>query len=206
VQDVTLNKNNQLLYGLSLSVPSFKIQMQYLKNNNYQTLTLNQMLDTPLNKTVALTFDDGYIDIIQNAYPIMRQYGFHGTVFAITGMIGLPGYMDWNDLKTLQAAGWEIDSHTVNHLDLTTISAANANYQITQSKKDIEQELGTKVNFFCYPSGKYNNETVNLVKAAGYIGATTTNYGTNNSVSNIFTLERIRIDGGATLANFTSPL
>ena len=205
IQNVA-DTSDQLLVNLSLAPTFFQEEMAYLKTNHYETLTLDEMSDTPLNKKVALTFDDGYIDIYQNAYPMMEKLGFQGTVFAITDLVGTPGYMNWDNLKTLQKAGWSIESHTVSHPDLANLSNDQANYQIVESKKIIEKELGAKVNFFCYPSGKYNNETVVLLKAAGYKGAVTTQYGTENSVYNLFELQRIRINGGTSLNSFTSPL
>ncbi|MDD3774131.1 MAG: polysaccharide deacetylase family protein [Patescibacteria group bacterium] len=197
---------DQLLYGLSLSISSFQEQMNYLKNNNYKTLTLTEMLDHPLAKSVVLTFDDGYIDIYQKAYPIMQKVGYRGVIFVITDLVSTPGYMSWEELKELKNAGWEMGSHTLSHPSLETLDFDSATNQIASSKKIIEKTLQTKVNFFCYPAGKYNQETIKILKSADYIGAVTTQYGLENSRNNIFELERIRINGGASLNDFTAPI
>lgn len=220
IQDLT-DDGDQLLYGLSLSISSFQEEMNYLKKNNYKTLTLTEMLDNQLAKSVVLTFDDGYIDVYQNAFPIMQKSGFSGVVFIITDLVGTPGYMSWEELKELKNAGWEMGSHTLSHPSLETLDFDSATKQIVESKKIIEQKLSDasvgaptskdrrediKVNFFCYPAGKYNQETIEILKNNGYVGAVTTQYGKENSRTNIFELERIRINGGASLENFTIAL
>ena len=90
--------------------------------------------------------------------------------------------------------GWEIDSHTVHHLDVSTLSGSELREEVAGSRKDIQQRFHQPVNFFCYPSGRYDAQAIQAVRAAGYLGATTEDQGLA-SKSQMYTLKRIRVDG-----------
>ncbi|MDP4177080.1 MAG: Ig-like domain-containing protein, partial [Bacillota bacterium] len=115
---------------LKVSKEKFKKQLQYLKDNGYSTLTLNEIYDFIVNhkcipeKSVALTFDDGYNDNYTNAFPLIKEYGYKATVFVVTNWIdkeGLP-YISSEHLKEMDTAGMDIESHTLNHDHLPTLS------------------------------------------------------------------------------------
>ncbi|MBU2595377.1 polysaccharide deacetylase family protein [Patescibacteria group bacterium] len=189
--------------NLSLSPAIFKAEAEYLFQENYQTITLSELFNDTSGKKVVLTFDDGYKDVVDNALPVLKEYGFRGVVFVIVDNVGKPGYLSFDDLALLKNEGWEIGSHSLTHLDLVVSSAA-AKAEIFDSRKILQDRLGIQVNFFCYPAGKYNDSTLSLVKDAGYLGAVTTESGTKNSKINIFELKRIRIQNAETLFGFKS--
>ena len=196
IQDVSDN--------LSLSPAKFRSEVEYLSQNNYQVITLSELFnDTPGEKAV-LTFDDGYKDVIDNALPVLKKFGFRGVVFIIVNNIGQSGYMSFDDLRVLKNEGWEIGSHSLTHPDFKILSDELAKKQIVESKKILEDGLNIKIEYFCYPAGRYNETTVNLVKEAGYVGAVTIKPGTKNSKDKIFELKRIRIQSAETLFGFKS--
>jgi peptidoglycan/xylan/chitin deacetylase (PgdA/CDA1 family) len=100
---------------------------------------------------------------------------------------------------------WEIDSHTVHHLDPTTLSPSQLRYELVVSRRDLRRLFGVPVNFFCYPAGAYDPAVVAATKAAGYLAATTTNPGLA-SPSQLFALVRIRVAGGESLGEFAAGL
>lgn len=189
---------------LYLDPLSFQEEADYLAQENYQVITLSELFNDTPGKKVVLTFDDGYKDAVVNALPILKKYGFRGVVFIIVNNVGKLGYMGWNDLAELKNEGWEIGSHSLTHPDFEYLSDDEAKRQIIESKKILEEKLNTKIEYFCYPSGKYNEKTIPILKSAEYLGAVTTNYGRENLKANIFELKRIRILNTETLYGFKS--
>ena len=103
------------------------------------------------------------------------------------------------------AAGWELDAHTITHPDLTQIDDAQLWHEVRGSRTALEREFHVRVDFFCYPSGRYDAHVVAAVRRAGYLGATTTNYGLAKP-SDIYTLSRVRINGSDRIAGFARKL
>jgi peptidoglycan/xylan/chitin deacetylase (PgdA/CDA1 family) len=211
------------ILGKSLTVKNtlFQQQLAYLKQHNYHTITMNQLFDAlyfggPLPvHPIILTFDDGYEDVYQFAFPLLKQYNYTGTFNIITGMANTPGYLTWDNIKAMLAGGMQIASHTVHHLDMGQLllySKSKAQFEMQQSKATLQQEFGITIQQFCYPSGEpFRSESVTLqqeivamLAADGYIGATNDPGQTGDYQSNQrpFDLLRTRVDGRNTLLNF----
>ncbi len=196
--------DNQIEVGLDVPPSQFELQIQSLVEHGYKSLLVKDLFVANSNKSVAITFDDGYDDIYKNAYPILKKYGFTATVFIITGNTGKDLYLTWDQIRELQKAGWEIGSHTVSHPDLTKISSSQAANQIKESKIALESALGAIIYSFCYPAGKYNEETESFVKSAGYTYAFSTKSGIENFLNQPYSIKRIRISGTDGIKNFNS--
>ncbi|MFA6850169.1 MAG: polysaccharide deacetylase family protein [Selenomonadaceae bacterium] len=200
---VVLNYHKIDNMNISLSVlpKDFDQQMAYLKKNNYHTITPNELYDSLNNGTelpenpVILTFDDGYRDNYTYAYPILKKYGFKGTIFVITSFMDVqPNYITWEQAKEMEADGTiDIESHTVDHKSMTGLSDDQLRDELVLSKREIEQRLGKQVNFMAYPTGTYNLHIAQFVKEAGYKGAFTIKYGNVDKASNVYALERVPI-------------
>jgi peptidoglycan/xylan/chitin deacetylase (PgdA/CDA1 family) len=165
--------------GLTVSATNFTKQLQYLKDNNFNVLTLAELYQAVANgkvpeKTVVLTFDDGYEDNFTVAYPKLQEFGYKATFFIITSKVGMADYMNEDQLKQLSKSGNEIASHTVHHLSLDTVSGITLEREITESKTYLEKLTGVSVIDFCYPSGKFSDEAKKDLKEAGYKMAVTT--------------------------------
>jgi len=194
--------SNKIEAGLDLPPEQFEQEMASLNQKGYQTLNISQLFQTDQENKIVLTFDDGYKDIITNAYPILHKYNYTATVYIISDFAGRDDYLNWDDIRTLKNSGWEIGSHTVSHYDLTRIPLDQAQSEITQSKAKIETELGITISSFCYPSGKYNADIIKLVQQAGYQNSTTTKAGRSNAQQSAFELKRVRIGGSETIEHF----
>lgn len=190
--------------GTSLEVrpEEFFKQIEYLYTQGYQTTSLDLLFAKQSGKKIIITFDDGYKDALENAYPILEQYGYTATIYPIVGKIGKEGYVSWDDLVFLEKAGWTIGSHTLNHTQLTKVDSSRAYKELTQSKALLEKYLVKPVEHFCYPFGDYDFSVEMLVKSAGYKTAVTTVIGKTNSSGEKFALKRIRISGTDTLEHF----
>lgn len=191
-------------YNLSVPTSVFSQQMASLSLRGYGTVSTKELFSTDQSNKIILTFDDGYKDVITNAFPVMQNYGFKGTVFVIVGSIGKDDYMTLEDLKTLRDAGWEIGSHTLSHPDLAKASPEKAQREITESKARLEADLGITIDTICYPSGRYSPEVLTTVQDSGYHFAVTTKPGRSNLRSDAYTLKRVRINGPDSLNQFTS--
>jgi len=199
---------------LSLPGPDFELQLRYLANESYQSITMQDLIrhiqrGAPLPpKPVLLTFDDGYKDAFTVAFPLLKKYGFTGTFFIFTKPINEENreYLSWQEVELMSAAGMEIGSHSYSHPDLRKLSGDALHREIVGSKEDIEAHIQRPVLFFCYPSGAYDNRVVQAVSEAGYWGAVTTRQGANHSGANRLTLQRVRVHGEAGLERFDALL
>lgn len=190
------SNESQLGKNLSVNPANFDSQMKWLDDNDYQTLKVSDLTDPDKKeiskilfqkkKPIAITFDDGYADAYTNAYPILKKYQMTATFYIIRNYVGKTEYMNQNQIDALSAANMEIGSHTLSHPDLSKLDATSARKQIFNSKE--------KAASFCYPAGKYNSTTIDLVQQAGYTTAVTTHSGIASQDSNGFELPRVRIE------------
>ncbi|MFQ5854962.1 MAG: polysaccharide deacetylase family protein [Anaerolineae bacterium] len=189
--------------GLSVPSTSFEGHLRYLKDNGYHTISLHQLLlhltrGEPLpERPIILTFDDGYRDNYENAFPLLEKYGFTGTFFLITNFIdeGRPAYLTWDQVKHLARVGNEIGAHSRDHPDLRGKDTDFLVWQILGAKEAIQNGAGITPRFFSYPSGKYNDNVIAILASAHYWGAVTVKQGIHQSSDRTFELQRIRIDG-----------
>jgi peptidoglycan/xylan/chitin deacetylase (PgdA/CDA1 family) len=108
-------------------------------------------------------------------------------------------------VRELLAAGWELDAHSITHPDLTRLDDIELWHQVYGSRTELQRQFHVPVDFFCYPSGRYDARVINAVRLAGYLGATTTRYGLARP-REMYTLSRIRIDGSDHVAGFAQKL
>jgi peptidoglycan/xylan/chitin deacetylase (PgdA/CDA1 family) len=108
-------------------------------------------------------------------------------------------------VRAMLAARWELDAHTITHPDLTTVSDEQLQHEVAGSRRILQRMFGVPVDFFCYPAGRYDAHVVAAVRRAGFLGATTENYGLARPPQ-YFTLARIRITGGESIAGFAEEM
>ena len=191
---------------------NFELQMQHLKEVGYTPVTMQEGYEIITKKSsgppkpVAITFDDGFSDQLK-AFDILKKYNFKATFYIIVGgnasdyCIGVEkskngcgdSYMNWNQIKTISDSGLiEIASHTIDHLQLSSLSPSMQKFQIFESKRILQERLGKQIYSFAYPYGKYNQTSVDLVAQAGYTNAAGVNASEYQSPKDILNLNRIR--------------
>ncbi|SMC56281.1 Polysaccharide deacetylase [Papillibacter cinnamivorans DSM 12816] len=185
----------------------FREEMDWLKEHKYHTLTLEEFYNTltgggevPENP-VLITFDDGYADNYQTAWPILRQHGFTAAFFIVTDYVG-PYRISWEQLKELSQAGISIGSHSVSHRDLSALTRKQQEEELEVSRQLLEDNLGIPLRAFCYPYGKYNKTTMKLLGNLEYRMGFTTRPGRVHAGDDLFQLRRIYILGGIPLSEF----
>lgn len=194
------HKVDDVYIALSIPPVEFERQMAYLRDNGYTTISpdeLRNSLEMGVSlpdKPVLITFDDGYADNYQKAYPILKKYGYKATIFVITDFLSTnPNYITWDQAREMQANGITIASHTMQHKSLTDLSDAAVRAELAGSKAALSYQLGVEDVYFAYPTGTYNIHVMQLVQEAGYKGAFTIKYGDVDAASSLFALERVPV-------------
>lgn len=197
--------------GNELRVPKekFREQMKYLKDNAYTTLSLDELYSFIINnkpipeKSIVLTFDDGYKDNYNNAYPILKEFGFNATVFVITNCVDKEAaFLTSKQLKEMEKNKIDIESHTLNHDKLDKLSYDKQIETLKGSKEYLEKLLNKKIKYIGYPYGEYNDTAVKATKDTGYTMAFTTESGWANKNQGVYTLHRVYISANYNMEEF----
>lgn len=191
---------------LSIAPDKLEAQFQWLSQNGYTPITLDTLYGVfykkeDINKPIVLTFDDGYIDFYVNAFQILKKYNYHAVSFIPTGLIGTSYYMSWDQIKEINNSGLvSFQAHTINHLNLPSLSYSDKLYQLVTSKKTLEQQTGKTVNFIAYPYGASDPETWRAALSAGFVGGVGTWLGKSTGPG--INMPRIRISGNISPLEF----
>lgn len=175
---------------LALSPDLFERQMTMLVRRGWHATTFrNAVHDPPAPKTLAVTFDDAFASVYEQAYPILSSLGMPATVFAPTSFMSerqplqwngidhwlqtdaapeLAG-MSWEDLGGLQEAGWEVGSHTRTHPRLTNLDDAAVRDELAESRHDISTNLSAPCETVAYPYGDVDQRVADAAESAGYL-------------------------------------
>lgn len=187
----------------------FEQQMKLLHDWGYTSITASMLIraitegaELPPHPFL-LTIDDGNLDNYTNAFPIMQKYGFTGALYLVGNYVGAENYISVEQVLEMHNAGWEVGSHSLNHLDLTKVSADTARAEVIRSRKVLEEMLGIPVLTFAYPFGAYNNAALEYVKTAGYSGAMgASGYTPSQGLWNLYYLQRVEIKGSEDAKTF----
>jgi peptidoglycan/xylan/chitin deacetylase (PgdA/CDA1 family) len=193
------------LKGLYVSRGLFERQLGELKRAGFKTAGHERPAHEAGNpdKRVALTFDDGFANVLQNGIEALRRSEFRAIEFLVAGLLG--GTNEWEiregearerlmdeaQVKEWLAAGHEIGSHTLTHPYLSRVSCEQAREEIAASKKKLEDSFGVAVRHFCYPYGDFTPAVRDMVGEAGYATACTTEFGVNTATTPRLELRRI---------------
>jgi peptidoglycan/xylan/chitin deacetylase (PgdA/CDA1 family) len=192
--------------GLYVSRPEFRQEMSWLAAHGYQGVTLDEVEHawyhggTLPAKPIVITFDNGYPEQVRFAPSVLDRYGWPGVLFEITEEHLTPPY-----IRPIVAKGWEVDSHSATHPDLTQISGADLAHEVAGSRRFLQRTYQVPSDNFCYPSSIYDSSTIAAVKAAGYTGAVTEETG-YASRDRPYELNRFEIEGGQGVETLASDL
>ncbi|MFA5995311.1 MAG: polysaccharide deacetylase family protein [Patescibacteria group bacterium] len=200
VRDDVDKYKDRVGYNLSITPAQLDEQLTWLTEHGYTPITMHELTTGQgTAKSVALTFDDGYNDFYENAYPILKAHNWTATIYVITNYVGDYNHMGWDALTELQQAGFEIGAHTQHHRSLRALAPVRQWQEIRGSKVILEQHLTQPITSFCYPLGSYSTITTTLTSQAGFTNAVTTDPGTITNTTNLFTIPRTRIGPNTSL-------
>jgi peptidoglycan/xylan/chitin deacetylase (PgdA/CDA1 family) len=197
--------------SLTVSQENFEAQIKFLSDQGFKTIRISDLVNAlqtgaPLpEKPIVLTFDDGYDDNYTNVFPTLKDFGFGGTFFVIGAPTdyGSPGYMRWEQILEMYNNGMEIGSHSLTHrYNLGTTRNSTQDAEIKNAHQLMVDHLPNWTPIFSYPSGSYNQYSLNLLTQLGYIAAVTTRQGTLQASTEPLELRRIRVRGEWSMSQF----
>lgn len=207
---------------LAVTPKRFREQMDYLAGEGYRVVDvvaaadLLDAADVPA-KTVALSFDDGCLDVAEHALPVLAEHGFAATVFVAPAVTDGTASFSWYDRQP-PLIGWDemveldregplgFEAHSLTHPNLTALDDEAAREEIAGSKGALEERLGRPVQAFSYPSGLYGDREARIVAEAGFRVAVSCEPGVNDGATDRFALRRRQVDARDTLLDFRAKL
>jgi peptidoglycan/xylan/chitin deacetylase (PgdA/CDA1 family) len=206
---------------LSVTTRAFGLQMETLARSGRPVVPLARALDALRGAAalppgaVALTFDDGFADNRTEALPVLDRFGFPATFFVVTGSMGSPVTLEryrgccqadrmlgWGEVRDLHARGHAIGGHGRTHRELATLSLEDVRAEAVGCARDIEDRVGERPRFFCYPRGSESAAVRRIVGEAGYEAACTVRPGPNPAGTEPLALRRTEVSGADTLEDF----
>lgn len=183
----------------NVSAADFERQLVFLRDSGYTTVSVMELADGLSGKTkmlrrpIVITFDDGYEDNYAAAFPILLRQKMRGTFFVVTGKMGQPGYMNWEQTEKMSLAGMEIGSHTVNHYTLNEINLKELERELLSSRIMLENNLRSAAPIFANPFGETAPAVVELLGRTGYRAACSSVVGVNRPGENLFMIRRMSV-------------
>lgn len=210
-----LHPDGRCLY---VTPAAFAAQMKLLRRAGYRGVSMGQAMPylrgEKRGRVAAITFDDGYLDNLENAMPVLQRHGFSATCYIVNGCIARHNLWDAANLgvqkpmmtvahlHAWRGGGMEIGAHTRTHPHLTECDDVQLHDEIVGGKAELEGLLGFEVPQFCYPFGDADARVARVARAAGYVASPTVRRGRAKRGTDLFMLPRVAIDHADSLAHF----
>ncbi len=180
---------------------NFRAQMNCLKSMGWRGADVDHALQFDPS-TVTITFDDGSETDLLIAAPVLREFGFGATFYVTSGFLGRPGYLTLAQLQELASMGFQIGCHSMTHAYLSDLDDESLRREIVDSKMQLEEIVGKRVEHFSCPGGRYNLRSIEMVKTAGYRTMSTSHCVANFADTDLFALGRVPVMRDTTLRTF----
>lgn len=217
-------KDSDLANPVHISFSLFTKQMEWLKDNGYRSILLDELPEIISaagvnDKLFVLTFDDGYSSLYKYAMPLLKKLEFKAVLYLSVNCIDKKDFTDlkdiqqsslpvndrpltWNEVKEMRLNGWSVQSHSMSHADHSSIDTKQLIKEVFESKINIEFHLHEPVTHYAYPFGKYDTRSIDLVKQAGYMTAVSVHPGLCDNRSDQYRLPRLEMNRYDTLETF----
>ena len=201
--------------SLYVTPKAFARQMACLRFLGYRGMSMSDLLPylcgEKTGRVVGITFDDGYLNNLTHALPVLQHNGFTSTCYAVSQQVGQTNswdaeagvaqtpLMDAGQLRRWVAGGQEVGAHTRSHARLTQVEESTAMFEIADGKTELEAMIGQPVTQFCYPYGEFSPDHADMVRHAGFTCATTTQRSRCRTAEDLMQLPRVPVLRATTL-------
>lgn len=213
---VSEQKPGQKFKGLRVTPDRFEQQVCYLKRNGWNFVTMSELMASTshIEKTVAITFDDGYEDNYLNAFPILKRHQAKATLYLVvdrhdrdwsvnkkahhnSGELAREAKLtDEQIVEMVESGVFELGAHTLTHVNLHKADRELKTREIADSKTQLETMFGVAVDSFAYPFGIYDQQDVAIAAQSGYTSSVTTIAGIDEDLhADPYQLKRVKISG-----------
>lgn len=164
-----------------VSPARFRLQMRWIFERGLRAVSIRDLRERArvgrASGLIGLTFDDGYAGLVEHVYPVLHDYDFTATVFAVAGRLGGTNDWDWGPQRTLLGAEeltalaterFEIGSHGISHTAMAGLSSSQLLRETAESRSILRERTGAAIDGFCYPYGSADVAAVRAVREAGY--------------------------------------
>lgn len=194
----------------SIDIQLFEDQMELISQRGYRSITHMQLRQAIYEgallppKPILITFDDGHVDNFVNAFPIMQSHGLTGTIYIVANRLDSDGFLSVDQLNAMIEAAWEVGSHSMTHIDLTTLQPEELRVEILDSRLLLEDRLGIEVRSFAYPLGRFNETIISKIENYGYRTGMGLGKNISHNASTIYYLSRLDVGGFLSMDDFRS--
>ena len=221
---IAAHRKDARFNGLRVPLQQFELQLGWLREHGWSSYTVSELIAMQgrvPNKTVVITFDDGYADNLLAALPLLEKYDFRATLYLVVERFD----RDWSVSRKahhnegelmreaklsdeqvsllLQSGRFELGSHGMTHANFQRCDEAMVKYELNTSRQLLEEKFAVPVESFAYPFGLFQPQHVTLVEEAGYCNAVTTEQGVADMTpEQRFTLRRIKVGGRENMRAF----
>jgi peptidoglycan/xylan/chitin deacetylase (PgdA/CDA1 family) len=197
-------------------------QLRWIADNGYVPVRLSDVfgderIDLP-RKPIVLTFDDGFVDCVDFAVPLLQEHHFPAVFFLCAGLLGQA--TKWlvaergleypligaSTARTLLEEGFECGAHGVNHVRLAALSPIECLHELRDARAMLEDSLGCDIRHMSYPFGSFSPAVRDMAESCGYWSASTVQHGVATTADDPFTLKRLHVIATESPLAFTRDL
>ena len=188
---------------LVVTPEAFEKQLQLLQSKDYKFLTISELLNSKTNQDarVAITFDDGFKDNYEIAFPLLKKYGAKATIYLAPDINGIEKLSTAMIEEMANSGLIEFGAHTLSHCNLAKCDLKTANFEIEGSKAKVERLTGKSCEAFAYPFGRFTDDIAAIVKKTGFTSAVTVKKGISEIIDP-FRIMRISVLRSTNIVQF----
>ena len=208
----------------SVTTKAFAAQMSWLAGAGYRSIGIDALVKARTEecvlprRPVLITFDDAFQGAMEAAAPVLRSHGFTATFYVVADLVGRNSewlraergvnlsLIDWRTIRTLEAEGHACGAHSMTHPRLAELAEAACRRELTDSRMELENNLGHEVRDFSYPFGSYNWRVRQWAQEAGYRSACSVRIGLSDPDDDLLALHRVPVSGNDSLFDFACRL
>jgi peptidoglycan/xylan/chitin deacetylase (PgdA/CDA1 family) len=188
---------------LVVTPEAFEKQLKFLQSKNYKFLTISELLNSKTNQDprVAITFDDGFKDNYEIAFPLLKKYGAKATIYLAPDINGIEKLSTAMIQEMVSSDLIEFGAHTLSHCNLEKSDLETANIEIKGSKEKVQELTGMNCEAFAYPFGRFTDDIADIVKKTGFTSAVTVKKGISEIIDP-FRIMRISVLRSTNIVQF----